>query len=168
MDVNEKIVVEWLNLCKNQFVISNIPFKVFGPSGGSNYSNIDILSTDSKNNFYDYEIKWRSVFGIGSTDNKTIYALVNQLSRKERIEKIKEIIGEKSYKKILVTTKTFLGKSDKKRNMFISKFKDNGIGVIFFNDIIQELVSAVHKLGRYDSQVLQIIRMIKQMKIKLD
>jgi len=168
MDVNEKIITEWLYLCKNQFTIANIPFKVFGSKGGSNYSNIDILATDKNNNFYDYEIKWRAVAGIGATDNETVDSLIRQMTRRERIIKIKEIIGSKHYQKILVTTKTFFGRNEETRLNYIKMFNRKKIDVLFFDDIIQELVSKVNVLGRYDSQVLQIIRMLKQLKIKLD
>jgi len=162
MDVNEKIVTEWLYLCKNQFTIANIPFKVFGPKGGSNYSNIDILATDKKGNFYDYEIKWRARSGIMSTDIQTF---IKQMIRKERILKIKEIIGNVPYIKTFITTKLLFGRKEKE---IVSKFNVSGIDVIFFEDIIQELVHRIDILGRYDSQVLQIIRMLKQLKIKLN
>jgi hypothetical protein len=168
MDVNEKIITEWLYLCKNQFTISNLNFKVFGPKGGSNYSNIDILATDKDHHFYDYEIKWRSVYAVASTDRETIDSFIKQMTRKERILKIKEIIGDKPYKKIFVTTKILFGKKEEKRLFHIKRFNEKGIEVKFFDDIIQELVNKINILGRYDSQILQIIRMLKQLKIKLD
>ena len=159
MDVNEKIVEEWLRLCKQQFTITNIPFKVRGPKGGSNYSNIDILASDTKGYFYDYEVKWRSVYAIGATDKETVKSLIYQIIRPERIQKIKEIIGNKNYKKILITTKIFFGR---KKEEIIKEFKRNNIDVLFFEDIIPGLVESIGVLGRYDSEVLQIIRILKQ------
>ncbi len=164
MDVNEKIINTFLN-SKNYFTIVNIPFKVKGPKGGVNYSNIDILAVDNKNNFYDFEIKWRSVFSIGATDKETVESLINQLTRKERKEKIKELIGDKKYKKILVTTRIMFGKRKDKQEKFIKRFNDKGIDIWFFDDIIPELVKNIKILGRYDEEILQIIRIIKQFKI---
>lgn len=165
MDVNEKIINEWLHLCKNQFTITNIPFKVFGPKGGSNYSNIDVLAVDKSGNFYDYEIKWRSVYSVGATDKETIESFIKQMKRKARVKKIKEIIGNKSYKKIFITTKVCLGNREEMRGKRIKEFKKNKIDVLFFDDIIPELVREINILGRYDSQILQIIRMLKQFDI---
>ena len=88
MDVNEEIVKEWLHICKKQFTLENIRFKVYGSKGGSNYSDIDILAVDKDGNYYDYEIKWRSVYSLGATDKESIDAFIKQVLRKERIEKI--------------------------------------------------------------------------------
>ena len=97
MDVNEEIVREWLQLCKKQFTIDNISFKVSGPKGGSNYSNIDLLAIDTEGNYYDYEVKWRSTNSIGATDKETVEGFLEQLFRNERIDTIKSIIGNKEY-----------------------------------------------------------------------
>ena len=161
MDVNEEIIKEWLHLCKGQFTIENITFKVYGKKGGSNYSNIDLLAVDKNGIYYDYEIKWRSVYSLSVTDKETPKAFINQLKRKERIELIKKLIGKKKYKKVFVTTYTLFGKSLKKREDFIRLFKKEGIEVLFFEDIISELVKKIEIKGRYDSPVLQTIRMLK-------
>jgi len=162
MDTNEKIIEEWLRLCKHQFTIVNIPFKVFGLKGGSNYSNIDIFSVDIDGNFYDYEVKFRSEYSIGATDKETIDSLIFQLSRKERVEKIFEIIGNKKYKKILITTRIMFGKKQEKIDNFLSIFRKNNIEIIFFEDVINDLIKSVNLKGRYDSQMLQIIRLFKK------
>ena len=159
MDTNEKIIEEWLRLCKNQFTIANIPFKVFGPKGGSNYSNIDILSVDTKGNFYDYEVKFRSEYLINVADVK---AFIKQLNRKERAEKIHQIIGKTKYKKIFIATRIMFGKRQDKVNNFLLIFKKENIEVLFFEDVIIDLIKAVNLKGRYDSQMLQIIRLLKK------
>ena len=159
MDTNEKIIEEWLRLCRNQFTITNIPFKVFGPKGGSNYSNIDILSVDTKGNFYDYEVKFRSEYLISATDVKEY---IEQLNRKERAEKIFQIIGKIKYKKIFIATKIMFGKKQEKINDFLLIFKKENIEVLFFEDVIADLIKAVNLKGRYDSQMLQIIRLLKK------
>ncbi|MDP3698906.1 MAG: hypothetical protein Q8R47_04925 [Nanoarchaeota archaeon] len=161
MDVNEEIVKQWLHSCKQQFTIDDIRFKVFGPKGGSNYSNVDLLAVDKAGKYYDYEIKWRSVYSLGATDKETPAALINQMLRKERVEKIKSIIGRKPYQKIFITTYQMFGRSQEKRDKFVKIFNSNKIQVLFFEEIIKELVSAIDVKGRYDSEVLQTIRMIK-------
>jgi len=161
MDVNEEIVVKWLNICKRQFTIENIAFKTFGPKGGSNYSDIDILAVDKDDKYYAYEIKWRSVYSLGGTDKESLESFINQVTRKEREEKIKEIIGNKPYKKIFVTTKTLFGKSEKKRNSIEQEFIKKGIEVLYFEKIIKELTDKITIKGRYDSPILQTIRMLK-------
>lgn len=159
MDTNEKIIEEWLRLCRNQFTIANIPFKVLGPKGGVNYSNIDILSVDIKGNFYDYEVKFRSEYLISATDIKEY---IKQLNRKERVEKIYQIIGKTKYKKIFIATKIMFGKRKEKINSFLSIFEKENIEVLFFEDVIVDLIKAVNLKGRYDSQMLQIIRLLKK------
>jgi len=161
MNVNEEIVKEWLHLCKNHFTIDDINFKVYGKKGGSNYSNIDILAVDNKGNYYDYEIKWRSVYTIATADKEMMNRLLKQLTRKERIEKIKGIIGNKKYSKILITSIIFLGKSKKKRTIHEKFFRENNIEVVYFEDIITDLIRKIDRKGRYDSILLQIIRILK-------
>jgi len=160
-EVNEEIVRQWLHLCKNQFTIDDIQFKVFGPKGGSNYSNIDLLATDKDGNYYDYEVKWRSVYSMGATDKETLNAFINQLTRKERIKKIKSIIGNKPYNKIFITTHQLFGKKKEKRDNFIKKFAEKKVEVIFFEDLIRELVDTIETKGRYNAEVLQTIRILK-------
>lgn len=161
MDVNEEIVKQWLHRCKLQFTIENVTFKTFGKKGGSNYSNIDILACDTNGQFYDYEIKWRSVYSLSATENEEPEAFVNQMCRSERIEKIKEIIGNKPYEKVFITTEKMFGKSSKKRKKLESLFEQNGISIYYFENIINELVSSISEKGKYDNETLQIIRMFK-------
>lgn len=165
MEVNEEIVKQWLHLSKKQFTLDDIRFKVYGSKGGSNYSNIDLLAVDNEGRYYDYEIKWRSVYSLGATDQERPAALLNQITRQERVEKIREIIGKKPYSKIFITTHQMFGKNPDKRQKFINLFKLHNVEVRFFEDIFHELVEAVDVKGRYDSQVLQTIRMFKYFKL---
>lgn len=162
MDTNEKIIEEWLRLCKNQFTITNISFKVVGLKGGSNYSNVDILSVDCDGNFYDYEVKFRSEYSIGATEKEKPESLINQMCRKEREEKIKQIIKSKKYQKIFVTTKAMFGKRKDKIDYIFSLFNKEDIKIIFFEDVVMDLANIVNIKGRYDSQILQTIRLLKK------
>ena len=155
MDVNEEIVEKWLNVCKNQFTITNIKFK-----GVRGWPDIDILAVDTNGLYYDYEIKWRSAASIGATDKEKIPSLIHQVLRNERADKIKEIIGNKKIKHIFITTKHFFG-SEKKRKIVEAEFTRKDIEVLYFEGIIRELVDKVSIKGRYDSPILQTIRMLK-------
>jgi len=168
MDVNEEIIIEWLHNCKQQFTIDSIKFKVYGPKGGSNYSDIDILAVDKNGNYYDYEIKWRSVYSLVATDKEKLKAFINQVIRKERIAKLKEFIGNKSCKHIFITTHQLFGRSEKKRKIITKEFNKRNIEIIFFEDIIKELLDKIEIKGRYDSPILQTIRMLKYFKLIKD
>ncbi|OLS23106.1 MAG: hypothetical protein HeimC3_26560 [Candidatus Heimdallarchaeota archaeon LC_3] len=161
MDVNEEIVEKWLQLKRNQFTRTNIKFKVIGEKGGSNYSDIDILAVDNDGKYFDYEIKWRSKASLSATNQDKLNNIINQMTRPERMKKIEEMIGKSEYEKIFVTTKTFLGKSPQKREELTKIFKEKNIEMLFFEDIIKELVEIIDVKGSYDSMVLQIIRMLK-------
>ncbi len=161
MEVNEEIIKQWLHICKKQFTLDDVRFKVYGPKGGSNYSNIDLLGVDRYGKYYDYEIKWRSVYSLSATEKEEPDSLINQMTREERVKKIREIIGNKSYSKIFITTYQMFGMGQDKRQKFIKLFKSRNIKVLFFEDVIKELVEAINVNGRYDSQILQTIRMMK-------
>jgi len=162
MDVNEEIVKEWLHTCKRQFTIEGIRFKATGQKGGSNYSNIDILAVDTNGIYYDYEIKWRSVYSIGATDKERIENFIFQMDRPERIETINQIIGNKFYRKVFVTTINHFGKTEDKRNSILEQFRNANIEVIYFEDIVKDLVEKVETYGIYDAPILQTIRMLKK------
>lgn len=119
------------------------------------------MAVDNKGNYYDYEIKWRSVYTIATADKEMLNRLIKQLTRKERIEKIKGIIGNTKYSKILITSIIFLGKSKKKRTPHEKFFRKNGLEVVYFEDIITDLIRKIDRKGRYDSILLQIIRILK-------
>ena len=159
MDVNEQIVKEWLCLCKKQFAIENVLFKV-----PRNYSDIDILAMDKKGDIFDYEIKWRSAWKM---DQEFIDKICSDFDRPERIKKIEDIIGKSKRNKILITTKFTLGQTLKKKqeteNFSKNKsfFEKNKIEVIFFEDILKELIGEIDKNGRYNTPISQTIRMLK-------
>ena len=168
LDINEEIVEKWLQLAKNRFTRTNISFKVKGKKGGSNYSDIDILAVDNDGKYYDYEVKWRSKATLSATNQAKLNEIINQMTRHERIAKIEKIIGKKEYEKIFVTTRSFLGKSDQKQNDLIKVFEKDNIKIIFFEDIVKELVEIINVKGRYDSMAIQIIRILKQFDLLKD
>ncbi|MBI3581363.1 MAG: hypothetical protein HY098_04705 [Nitrospinae bacterium] len=159
-DVNEEILEQYLKIVKKWFYIGDIPFKV-----PSNYSNIDVLGYDpTTNKYYDFEVKYRSAFSLTNIDY-----LVDQFEKYklQREGKIRECIGKKKTIKVVVTTKKMVGMSETKRsrmeNTFHEKMKTNGYKseLWYFDDMIPELAKQVEVKGRYNSQFLQAIRMLK-------
>ncbi|MDI6737267.1 MAG: hypothetical protein QME12_02000 [Nanoarchaeota archaeon] len=166
MEVNEEIIEQYLKL-KGFFYIHDIKFKVWGKKGGSNYSNIDFLTIDKAGNLYDLEIKFRSKYKVtkgSKASNKWLDDLTNQITRGERTEEIKKYSNKKPIK-IIVSTYICFGKSDKKRRDIEDKIKDKAKGhqVVFwyFEDIIKTLKDKTKLSGRYDSPILQMIRLLK-------
>jgi len=165
MEVNERIVEEYLKTVKGWFYISDIPFEV-----PHNYSNIDILAYDPKKNiYYDIEVKYRSAFKMSRNDiekeDGEFYRLLNQFLRPEREKKIEEIIGENHKPiKIFVTTRQYFGKTHNGIEKALkSKLKEHYYesDIWYFDDIISELYKQTEKAGRYNSELLQTIRLIK-------
>jgi hypothetical protein len=168
MDVNEKIVEEWARGCKKQFTMANLRFKTRGAKGGSNYGDIDLLGLDVRGEVYDYEIKWRSVSWVGATPGETIEALAGQLLRSEREEKIRKIVGNHPCHRVFVTPRLMIG--GKKKQELLDEFKKNNIEILYFEDVLSGLVDLIKdagEKGRYDSETLQIIRMLRLLKIDI-
>jgi hypothetical protein len=161
MDVNEEIVKTWLHVCKKYFTIGNIPF-VIKRKLGSNYGDIDILAVDRKGRFYDYEIKGMIRYSLGKNDYEWLF---DQLVNKEREKKVRSIIGNKPYQKVLVARRGFFG-GEKKHDKLIKILKQKGVKVEYLDDIVNQLVEIVDKTGpKSDSPALQIIRLLKYCKI---
>ena len=163
-EVNEEILEQYLKVVKRWFYIGDIPFTV-----PHNYSNIDVLGYDPiANEHYDFEVKFRSAFSL-TNDGEGIGYLVDQFEKfkAQREDKIKEFIGRRKTIKVVVTTKKMLGKSEAKRSEMESTFhkKMKALGykseLWYFDDMIPELVAQVDIKGRYNTQLLQTIRMLK-------
>lgn len=165
MDVNEEIVTIYLKRIKKWFYITDIPYKVEGKKGGSNYGNIDVLATDFQN-IYDIEVKYRSAYH-GSEDD--LKRLKEQISNKNRIKKIKEfrqMNGKIKIKRIIVTTKEYLGKKEtNKKEKFIKENLKSNVHFWYFDEIIKELYNDIEEKGRYNTQLEQIIRELKRLKL---
>lgn len=163
-EVNEEILEQYLKVVKRWFYIGDIPFTV-----PHNYSNIDVLGYDPiADQYYDFEVKFRSAFSL-TNDGEAIGYLVDQFEkyRTQREEKIREFIGRKKTIKVVVTTKKMLGKSEAKRSAMEASFHKKMKSLRYksqlwyFDDMIPELVGQVEVKGRYNTQLLQTIRMLK-------
>jgi hypothetical protein len=163
-EVNEEILEQYLKVVKGWFYIGDIPFTV-----PRNYSNIDVLAYDPLGDlYYDFEVKFRSAFSL-TNDGEAVGYLVEQFEkyRVEREDKLREFIGKRETIKVIVTTKKMVGKSEAKRSameasfhgkMKVLKYKSE---LWYFDDMIPELVDRVEVKGRYNTQLLQTIRLLK-------
>ena len=160
MEVNEKIIEEYIKTIKGWFYMTDISFTV-----PNNYSNIDILAYDHKKNiYYDLEIKYRSAYYMSKTNDDDLDKYINQMVRQERKSKIEEIVGKKIKPiKVFVTTKRHFGKTDENEKRFIERIKSEGYKcqIWYFDDIIPELYNALEKTGHYNTELTQTIRLIK-------
>jgi len=171
-DVNEEIVAQYLKLVKKWLYAVDISFVV-----PQNYSNVDILSFDpASGKYYDIEVKYRSAYTVAATDRtgkdisaSSVQWLVEQFTAwPERDKVIKQYTGSRSTTKVLVTTKQMMGKMVAKRHKLEAAFK-KGLAkagfreseVWYFDEMIPEIVDQVRMEGRYNTELLQTIRMLK-------
>ncbi len=163
-EVNEEILEQYLKVVKRWFYIGDIPFTV-----PRNYSNIDVLGYDPiANQYYDFEVKFRSASSLTQNDEGIDY-LVEQFEkyRALREAKIQEFVGSQGTIKVIVTTKKMVGRSEANRNAMEALFhkKMQALNyqsqLWYFDDMIPKLVGLVEVKGRYNTQLLQTIRMLK-------
>lgn len=165
MEVNEQIVEQYLKM-KGWFYLTDISFKV-----PRNYSNIDLLAYNPKNKkYYDIEVKYRSAFTISGAkieNDDSINKFICQLTRNERKEKISEIIDNNDVIKVFITTRQLFGKSEDKNkkieDYFVNSIMKKGYEcqIWYFDDIIPEIFKNLKTSGRYNSELMQTIRLIK-------
>ena len=163
-EVNEEILEQYLKVVKKWFYVTDIPFAV-----PHNYSNIDVLSYDPVNKkYYDFEVKFRSAFSLPNNQESTDY-LVEQFNKyaPQRNAKLREFAGRRRPVRVIVTTRTMIGKSQLKKTEMEKRFRrrmrDLGYtaDIWYFDDMIPELVENVESTGRYNTQLLQTIRLLK-------
>lgn len=163
-EVNEEILEQYLKVKMHWFYVGDIPFKV-----KHNYSNIDVLGFDPEADvYYDFEVKYRSAFSL-TNDVKSIDYLVDQFKKygDAREAKLLEFTHGKPTTKIVVTTHKMLGMTKSKRTAmeeaFHTKMKALGFKseIWYFDKMIPKLVKCVAETGRYNTQLLQTIRMLK-------
>jgi hypothetical protein len=163
-DVNEEIVEQYLKLVKHWFYIGDISFQV-----PRNYSNIDILTYDPKRKkYYDLEVKFRSAASVTNCNEDARWlADFFQKYKKQREEKIREYTHGKKSVKVIVTTFQMMGKTEEKRRQMEERFHKTmrRLGfdseIWYFDQMIPSLVERVETRGRYNTQLLQTIRMLK-------
>ena len=162
MEHAEVIVKEWLQKVKKQFTMENILYPVNFGEHGSNYSDIDVLATDTEGNFYDYEVKWAGGPTIGATQNQSTDGISKRFNDDARIQSLKEIgitnIGE--VKKILVVPHVYFGVREETKQKKERELIENGVEVVYFDDVIDELMEYSLKTKKDDSTVVRLFRSI--------
>jgi hypothetical protein len=159
MDYNEEIVTAWLNIHKKMFTINNIMY-------GNFHSDVDILAISlASNEVWDCEIKIRTGTTKINNNNTTqngFNHFINCFNHQERQNKIEELINKNNFnftlKKVFITTKSFLGKTDH----WINEFKNNKIEVLFFEDIIQDLNEISKKSKKASNLVIHTFKLINK------
>ena len=171
MESTEQIIEEYLRFIKNWFYLTDIKFKVRGPKWGSNYSNIDLIAIDDLNNkVYDIESKFRSAYKYGIAD---IQAIADQLLRKERNKAIGQFTKKKPVKVLVIFKDCFgaekTGKFQKLESEFHRIIRRAGFDseLWLIENLLVSLREKIKKRedkGRYDSGILQTIRLMNKIK----
>jgi len=159
MDVNEKIVECWLNNCKEMFTMSDVVYDRY-------FSAIDLLAVslkdESRIEVWDIEVKFKSKMIISDSDNRQngYMHIIQQLVSDDRDKRVREIIASSNceIKKVLITTRHFL--SQKKATYWEERFREDGITLYFFEDIIVELQEHAKGLNKSNDDVLQVLRLL--------
>ncbi len=159
MDVNEKIVICWLQKCKNIFTIDDVEYDKF-------HSSIDILGLDiNAKEILDIEVKFKARIKIDESDNKQngYQHIKKQLFSVDRQKAIKKLLLNKNdFKivKVFITTKRFMtvGKFD----YWMQRFQKDKIRVLFFDDILKDLGLMASKLNKANDEILQTLRIYDQ------
>ena len=162
MDVNEKIVECWLNNCKEMFTMSDVVYDKY-------FSAIDLLAVSLKDvsriEVWDIEVKFKSKIIISDTDYKQngYKHIIRQLVSDDRDKRVHEIIASTNcnIKKVLITTRHFL--SQKKATYWEERFREDGITLYFFEDIIIELREHAMGLNKSNDDVLQELRLLNHL-----
>ena len=146
--------------CKLFFTLPDIKYNSFN-------SAIDILAVNlNESIIWDIEVKFKSRITIAHNKSKEqgFEHFVSQLINNNRENKITDIIGksDKGFKiiKTFITTKRFFTK--KKFDYWVEQFKYNGINVVFFDDIINDLSTLAKNSTKENDVILQTLRLYKQ------
>ena len=163
VDVNEEIVKKYFEL-KGFLVQTNVQYLKRKEETGkksSGYSDIDLIIMNPKTGE-------KAVVGVSGWHTERItpsyvrdwghrlFGFLNKLA----LEKASEVLGSEDFHKILIVSQ--LGVKKESRNKFLEEAHKRGIDrVVEFPTILKELVDMVKIKPSYDSEVLQILRLLK-------
>jgi len=163
-DVNEEIVRQYFEL-KGYFVQTDVPyFKPKGQTGkkSSGYGDIDLIVTNPKTT------SDNAIVGVSGWHTERItpsyakdwgdrlFSFVSPLA----LATATQLLGTQEFKKILIVSR--LGSKQSSKRAFINEAKKRGVtDVIEFPDILKQLIALVKTEPSYDSEVLQILRLLK-------
>ena len=163
-DVNEEIVRQYFEM-KGYLVRTRVPFNKPKEKTGkksSGYGDIDLIISDPKNE------KKPAIVGVSgwhmykmtpSYDRALghrLFSFVSELALNEATK----FLGTDDFQKILVVSR--MGAKEKSRNEFRRLAQERGVTkVITFPEIIDDLIKEVDVRMSPDSEVVQVIRILK-------
>jgi hypothetical protein len=156
VEVNEEIIRQYLEL-QGFFVKNDVKYfqeKAKTGKKGSGWSDIDLLAIHPDGRRYLIEVKgWHTEWFTGSYfDKKEPY--INNLAREETTK----LFRSEDFKTILVVPAI----GPKSQESVLKLAKEEGIDDIWeFKEILKELIRNVQENISYDSEVLQVIRLLK-------
>ena len=161
-DVNEEIVRRYFEL-KGYFVQTGVKYIKSKEQTGkksSGYGDIDLIVTNPKTG--DKAIvgvsAWhreRFVPSYVKTSPHRLFSFVSPLALKKAVK----VLGSRKFKKILVVSR--LGSKESSKKAFIKEAKKRGVDEIKeFPTILKELMKLIKIAPRYDSEVLQTLRLL--------
>ncbi len=170
-NIGESVVRVWLQFCEAQFVMMNVPYQYRNKTNKKMTREIDILATDGKDQYADFEVKWRTTDWIGASESEKIPALIEQLTNKYRNNEIVSIlkktfgyVRKPSVRKVLVTPKKHFGKTVFRRRLEALEFA--GIELLWFEDVLHDLtlfLESAQDKGQYDPLALGVLRMVRHL-----
>lgn len=162
-DVNEEIVRQYFEL-KGYLVRTRVPFNKPKEKTGkksSGYGDIDLIVTNPKTGD-------RAIVGVtgwqteritpsyAKTWGHRLFSFTDPLA----LKKATEVLGTDDFRKVLVVSQ--LGSREQSKRSFIEKAQEHSVDeVIEFPDILDFLIKEVDVRHSPDSEVLQIIRVLK-------
>jgi Holliday junction resolvase-like predicted endonuclease len=172
-NIGENVVRVWLQFCEAQFVMMNVPYPYRSRTNKKMTREIDILATDGKDQYADYEVKWRTTDWIGASKSEKIPALIEQLINKYRNDEITRIL-KKSFgyvrkpfvRKVLVTPRKHFGKLVFRKRL--EALESAGIELLWFEKVLQDLALFLENAqdkGQYDPLTLGVLRMVKHLNV---
>ena len=170
-NIGENVVRVWLQFCEAHFVMMNVPYPYRSRTNKKMTREIDILATDGKDQYADYEVKWRTTDWIGASKSEKIPALIEQLTNKYRNDEIARIlkktfgyIRKPSVRKVLVTPRKHFGETAFRRRLEALELA--GIELLWFEDVLHDLsifLDIAQDKGQYDPLTLGVLRMVRHL-----
>jgi hypothetical protein len=154
LEVNQQIVISWLK-SKKFFVIEELFY-------GQHNNDVDVLAVSlNEELIYDCEVKCRLKTKM---DKAMFNKVVDEYQNPLRLGKIGQFIGDAerfSLKKVFITTKFLLG-SEKNRDKWEGKFREQNIEVFYLDDILQELSDFASETSKTNDLTIQIFRLFNR------
>jgi len=135
---SEELVTAWLQECRGYFTINNIKIP---RKGGGMGAEIDILATNKQKNIW-VEVSVSSNPRCNHRKEvrfkETVNDYLSDFRREDKKKKASEIFSGEGFEQWLVYGKLALTKNEV--SLFPQEMKKNGVEVICFGDILNDLI----------------------------